>query len=528
MISSYKDVANLGMQALQALSSGDAKQAERLARIILERQPGDANGLQVLGAVALNAGDHVSALHHLRLAAKSAPNHSNVLNMLGVAQRRSGDLAGAVASFRRAGEAGLVDGWLNLGKLESERNEPDAAIAAYERAVQIAPENARAHAALAYEYEGKHDLERAKRHAAAALALAPKNPIAAVALARSLLREKRYGEAVDTARIVGDDAAPVNRALALGVMGDALDRQGLAAEAFAAFAQANQLLVARHQSLKDNRRSPHHPDVVRAMTAFIDSVDMQAWPRAGEGRAPVFLVGFPRSGTTLLDQILSSHTDVFCLEEKECLAHVAADLALNPSRLADLSDETARRDKYWAAVSTAGARLDAKVFIDKLPLNIVFLPAVRRIFPDAKVIVALRDPRDVVLSCFQQRFSPNEAMAQLLELDSAAAYYDVTMTLLEACRARLGLRFHSVRYEDVVKDIAGEAQKLCAFLDIAFEPVMLRFNETARRRAISTPSIRQVVEPLYDRSIGRWRAYAEQLAPVLPRLQYWADYYGYS
>ena len=124
MISSYKDVANLGMQALQALSSGDAKQAERLARIILERQPGDANGLQVLGAVALNAGDHVSALHHLRLAAKSAPNHSNVLNMLGVAQRRSGDLAGAVASFRRAGEAGLVDGWLNLGKLESERNEP--------------------------------------------------------------------------------------------------------------------------------------------------------------------------------------------------------------------------------------------------------------------------------------------------------------------------------------------------------------------------------------------------------------------
>ena len=168
------------------------------------------------------------------------------------------------------------------------------------------------------------------------------------------------------------------------------------------------------------------------------------------------------------------------------------------------------------------------MLVDKLPLNLIFLPLVHMIFADAKVILALRDPRDCVLSCFQQRFGMNAAMVQFLELGTAADYYDLAMRVFEACKARLGANLHIVRYEDVVADLEGEARKLAAFLGAPFELAMLAFAETARKRTINTPSVRQVVEPIYARAAGRWRAYTEELAPVLPQLSAWAARLGYD
>jgi hypothetical protein len=187
-----------------------------------------------------------------------------------------------------------------------------------------------------------------------------------------------------------------------------------------------------------------------------------------------------------------------------------------------------RRRRYWEnATAALKEPLAGRVLVDKLPLNLVLLPAIARIFPDAKIIVALRDPRDAVLSAFQQRFGMNPAMAQMLELGSAARYYDAAMTLLERCREKLPLDMHQVRYEDVVADLEGAARGLAAFLDLPFEPAMLEFSATARRRDIATPSARQVVQPLYARSVGRWRAYAYHLSPVLPLLAPWAERFGY-
>ncbi|MBC7768887.1 MAG: sulfotransferase [Phycisphaerales bacterium] len=119
-------------------------------------------------------------------------------------------------------------------------------------------------------------------------------------------------------------------------------------------------------------------------------------------------------------------------------------------------------------------------------------------------------------------------MAQFLELPRAAAYYDLVMRLMQVCREKLGQHVHEVRYENVVSDLEGEARALAAFLDLPFEPAMLRYRETALKRDINTPSLRQVVQPLYTRSIGRWRRYEAQLAPVLPVLNPWAIKLGYE
>src|SRR5262249_48420603 len=140
----------------------------------------------------------------------------------------------------------------------------------------------------------------------------------------------------------------------------------------------------------------------------------------------------------------------------------------------------------------------------------------------------LRDPRDVVLSCYAQRFDMNAGMAQFLELESAANYYDAVMRLLGLCREKLALELIEVRYEDTVADVAAQARALTDFLGLPFEDTMLWFRETAMRRGINTPSARQVIEPIYARSVEKWRRYESELAPVLPLLGAWAEGFGYQ
>jgi hypothetical protein len=234
-----------------------------------------------------------------------------------------------------------------------------------------------------------------------------------------------------------------------------------------------------------------------------------------------------------LDQILSSHSGIVCLEERDHFSEALGAVFSEPGRLAQMDklneqEIVSIRNEYWRRVRANDAPEPGMLVIDKFPLNIVVLPLIKAVFPDAQVIFALRDPRDVVLSCYQQRFGMNAAMAQFLRLDTAGAYYDLVMSFYELCRARLGLDLHQVRYEDVVANLEDQARALAAFLGVAFEPAMLDFRATALARRIATPSSRQVTEPLYSHSVGRWRRYAEQLAPVLPQLNVWAQRFGYG
>lgn len=527
-----QEAMRLGLGAVQALARGDGAEAKRLASLLMQQRPNDANANQVLGILALRAGDHAGARAYLERADATAPGQVAILNTLAVATRGAGDVAAARRLYQRAGDLGSADAWRNLGNLEQAEGNHDAAIAAYETAAKLEPNDARAYAAMAQSFEQKHDVEQAKRCAQQALSLAPDNEIARLALARALLRENAHAAVEVAVAPVAQSKSATNRAMAWGLIGEARDKGGASREAFAAFAEANRALLEQHGALLRQTASPHHPDAVRRLTAFAENADVSRWSSLGPSEAPVFLVGFPRSGTTLLDQVLSSHSRLICLEEKECFTPVIADLATSDAMLVqDLSDAdvAARRADYLRRLAAeTGASAAGRMIIDKLPLNLIFLPLIRRLFPDAKIIFAMRDPRDVVLSCFQQRFGMNTAMVQFLELGTAAAYYDAVMTLFVVSRERFGLNLHVVRYEDVVADLEGAARGLADFLGAPFEPDMLAFRETALKRSIGTPSARQVVQPLYARSVGRWRAYADDLAPALPVLNVWAERFGYE
>ncbi|MDB5416911.1 MAG: sulfotransferase family protein [Phenylobacterium sp.] len=340
------------------------------------------------------------------------------------------------------------------------------------------------------------------------------------------------------ALVDGGQLTPPQRGDALLLLGEALDGLGERPAAFEAAAGGKAIQRRLHAGQAAARE-----DVVarlRRLEAWFRGADPAAWASspaapAGADRAAghVFLVGFPRSGTTLLEQALAAHPQVRTLEEAPTLAAAHDEFLTSPAgleRLARLSPAEARtwRARYWSAVESLGVEVRGRVFLDKAPAATEDLPLVAKLFPRAKVLFALRDPRDVVLSCLRQNFRMNAMTYAFTDLATAADCYDACFRLAEVYRELLPLDLIEVRHEALVDDLAGGLAAICAFLDLPFDPAMTDVGATARARAVRTPSAPQVRAGLNRQGLGRWRGYAQALSPVLPRLQPWAQRFGYE
>jgi tetratricopeptide (TPR) repeat protein len=299
-----------------------------------------------------------------------------------------------------------------------------------------------------------------------------------------------------------------------------------------AFAEAE----AMHHAVPDRpawlRRAESYIDKIRGFAAavtpeWVDRLEPLS-PKAR--RSPAFLVGFPRSGTTLLDTFLMGHPDTCIVEEQQMLnaaEKVAGDYSPLPERPPERLEQA--RETYFAELDRHVPPGFGGLVVDKLPLSMLGLPLIYRMFPDARVIFAQRHPCDVVLSGFMQGFALNDAMACFLELENAARFYDSAMGLFWKARELLPLNFHTLIYENLVADPETSLKPIIAFLGLEWHPELLDHRATAiARGAISTPSYGQVVQPLSTAPSGRWRRYREQLAPVLPVLLPWAERLGYA
>jgi hypothetical protein len=246
-------------------------------------------------------------------------------------------------------------------------------------------------------------------------------------------------------------------------------------------------------------------------------------------QSPAFLVGFPRSGTTLLDTFLVGHPKVAVLEEVP-LIHAIESVLGNIAELPDRSpDQLAKaRDAYFAELDKhVDPGFDGLV-IDKLPLNLLAVPFIRAVFPDSPIVFAQRHPCDCVLSCFMQGFALNASMACFLDIGDSADFYDAALTLWTRCRETLPVKVHTLVYEELIADPKAALRPLVDFLGLDWNEELLDHRATAKARgAISTPSYDQVVQPLNDRASGRWRRYEKQLERALPILLSWAERLGY-
>ena len=494
----------LFLKGVALLELGRPADAVEPLQQVRARQPGDRHSAFYLGRALRLAGRHREALDPLESAAGEAAYAVAARYELGVACTRLGRTEDAVAHYRAL--------------LDREPGHADAA------------------ANLAALLEQLSQLDEARQWTESALAARPDHPGARLTLGTLQRRAGDLETAADTLRAVAADVprGRLNHALALNQLGHVLDRLERFHEAFEAFDAANRALASWHPDAVPDPRGSYSIETLRQLEEWLGEHRSGDWTETPDDPEPppIFLLGFPRSGTTLLDRALDAHPALHVLEEEELLAGVRERWVdggalenlhqLVPDQVLD-----ARRMYRAAAREAAGERAPGCRLVDKLPLNSAYLPLIHRLFPDALVIRAVRDPRDACLSCWMQMFDLVGAMPYFLDLDDTARYYDSVARLLASTLDRLPVRVHEVRYEDLVTDLPASVRGVLDFLDLPWDDQVLSYRERLAGQRIATPSYGQVAQPLYTRSIGRWRHYSDHLEGPFAPLEPWVRALGY-
>jgi tetratricopeptide (TPR) repeat protein len=543
---------------------GDFEAAVEALEKVVAAAPGDCESWNNLGNARRGVGDWEGSVEALRRAAEmdptSAPiriNHANAL-------RDAAHFEEAEAAFRKMIEdfPGDTQPLRSLHLLLKQMNRDEEALAPIEAAVDYEPTNLELLLAKAGHLSGLHRMKESEATYEKVVELDPSNSTAHLGLAfvyemtnrvedlsalsgyaeergvdenalnfiraYNHLRAKRYEEGIAALDRVPAELESIRR---YHLQGQLLDRAGRYDEAFAAFSRMTELFA--EDPTHPEERGAGYRDAIRRSHAIVTEDWVRSWrpestpdPRP----APVFLVGFPRSGTTLLDTILMSHPRIEVLEEEPALRKAHA-LLSDFEGLASASEDQikAARDRYFEAASKLTPLAPGNLLIDKNPLTMNLLPLVRRLFPDAKVILALRHPCDVILSCFIANFRLNDGMSSFLRLLTAAELYDLSFRYYEHVQRLMPMPTHTVVYENVVADRERELRGLFDFLELDWHDAVLDHQTTALNRGrIKTASYAQVVEPIYTRSAGRWQRYRKHLEPILPVLAPWAEKFGYE
>jgi tetratricopeptide (TPR) repeat protein len=404
----------------------------------------------------------------------------------------------------------------------------DMAETDYRRAIELEPTSERAWLGLATVLERTNRAAELRDLVSACEAAGLSEDIVALPRARALRSEGRLDDAMAALACVPADVDPVGQAQ---LKGDIADRLGDVDTAFAAFSQANALLAEAAIGSRDHAEV--YRDNFRRLTELVTADWYAGWrtpPAPSTRRAPLFIFGFPRSGTTLIDTMLSGHSDAVVLEEEPVIDRVAAATgALD--HLGQLSDaDIARlRTIYFAEVDRIVPDLGARLIVDKQPLALGSTPILHRIFPDARFIFAERHPCDVVLSCFITSAQMDAKVANFFEFTSTARLYDQVLAYWHACRDTLSIDVFTTRYERLIANPEAELRAVATFAGLEWDARLIDHQRSATARSyIASPSYAQVAEPIYTRAQGRWRRYREHMAPVVPILVPWIERLGYD
>lgn len=502
-------VLQLYENARNLYQSGKYEQAKETFEEILRHSPNEARASLGLGMCLIQLGQIERGLEEAEKAEKL----------------RLGDLLSV---------NDLVVTLFNLGKVE-------ASLKWAKRAIVLGPEGAKTNVMVANCYEKLHKVDEALEANRLAQIANPHVEYLTLQQAKLLSRKGDNEQARDIllkiSRAGGPDPDLGKKAFSeLGRVFDKLENYDQAFDAFLkSGVEASRIPKAKEFVLG------YRPSLINAYTEGLTAKRLQKWKSQDlkdDSWSPVFLVGFPRSGTTMTEQIMAAHSGIQTTDEQPYVEQLRYEWArivgANPDLgwMADQLDAKTilqlrnfYREKVEADLKeNAGSRM----VVDKLPLNIMNIGLINLIFPDAKVIVVLRDPRDCCLSAFMQDFDLNSAMIHFLTLDRAVSFYTEVMQAWLHFRDIVTLSHCTVRYEDMVRNFECEARRLIDYLELDWEPGILQFHQRASQRVISTPSYVAVTEPVHERAIGRWENYQEQYTSLLPRLEPFIREFGYK
>jgi len=529
---------NLGL-AQQA--RGRLKDASDALAKVLTLTPNDMKAEYCLGAVLVQMGMLDEGKAHLTKAKTATPDNPGIYGWLGVIHQTQGDLKAAAQSFTQALQLDPdnIEALCGLGTMPATSVRPQLAFEYCAKAAELAPGNLQALLAYAAWLEKRRCLDDADKLLASSFKISPRHPMAHLIKARVELAQGKIEKTRERLKNLTqrDHIPPTIQHGAYALLGKTLNMLGAYPQAFEAFDRKNSAMLNMPEAHR--LRTDMVPNVLRDTRAWLHDDGAKTLPDAPLAEnTPVFFIAFPRSGTTLMEMILASHPALQTSGELTAMGEVMDRLNSivgreldYPFQLDTLTDADRRAlcDVYWRCFEgELSSPLSERVLIDKNPLNLLYLPLIRALFPTAKVLMAVRDPRDVCISNFMQAFSPNVFMVHMKDLASTAKLYADYMALWRIARETIGLDVFEYRYEDLIDDFEGTATDVLSFLGLAWNDALRNYQDTARSTIVSTPSYTDVSGSLNRKAIGQWKNYAPLMGEALDILATDIEAFGYD
>jgi len=414
--------------------------------------------------------------------------------------------------------------------------QPEKARACFAQAAAADPQGINSRISLAVLLEQNHQLDEARSAVAECLAIDPRDEQALYFQAVLDRRENRLETAERRLRelIASEPKHPYVRYACRYELAQVLDRTDRFDEAIGCLHEAKNIVRTFTDTESVIKVYDHGAESARRFIAQLPTNILQTWagffPERKRNAIPplAFLGGHPRSGTTLLERILDAHPAVAALDEPPAFLNVLQPEFHKSQNLSSQRVNKLRQLYIQTLLQEIGPGATGKMLLDKNPSPTARLPLWLRVFPELHVLIALRDPRDVVLSCYFQNIPLNAVNVNFLSFERLAKHYADLMDVWLAVRQWEGFHWLETKYEDIVSDMEKEGRRVTHFLGLVWHEDQVRFHEQSLKKQHYSPTYQDVTRPIYTRSVARWRAYEKHLAHILPEMDKYCRILGYD
>lgn len=548
-------------------------QAKQLLEKAIQIKPEMPELYNSLGLIHRDMGNFDQSLVCLKKAIRIFPEFAIAYNNMGIVYKDLDDVEQAEKNFLYSInlDPNNSDPYNNLGLIYRDSNQQNKAKKFFEKSLEINPKNLQtlnnfgnlyknlglidkaenyfyeaikininfldSYVNLAVMYERINLNEKLKEIINKANKVFPSNIILKLFHGQYLYKIKKFTEAIECLNQISFSKNQLNRErLRYLTLAKCYDKLGDIDNSFKFYKKTNEINL---EQKKDNIDKKQTLKIINERTSFFINEKIKSWSLNNYNKSnfnPIFLIGFPRSGTTLLDTILRSHPFINVIEEKplveELVISIHKEIVGDLKNLKNLNEKQIEslQNQYLENIKKYNDNnINAKIFIDKMPLNIIHVGEIIRVFPNAKFILSLRHPCDAVLSCFMQSFKLNSAMANFLDIESAAHMYDCVMKLWIEYKKLFSINFHIVKYEDVINNFDSTINGTLKFLNLQWDDNVKKFYEsTEKKKLVATPSYDQVNQPIYFDSVNKWKKYSGKISNILPILQPWIKEFKYD
>ncbi len=495
-----------------AINAGNMAEAAQWFQKALDKNPKDGQSQACYGQSLCWLGQKKRGLLHLReagrLIARSARKKKNASDLIAMTEQLQfwNDFEGAI----------------ELAKL----------------AVQISKQEARSFQLLALSYFRLNKNKQAVSACQQALKLAPKNVELNILMAELNTREKKFLPAKQRLeRMLRNNLTAEQIFRCEKELANILDKIGEYNKVFAHLNRSADIAFDIPEIQQQDAELV--PNMLKVnQLKFTDKL-LHRWDDVQfDDIAPVFVIGFMRSGTTLTQEVLDAHPDVFVGDEGGLISAMNDELSQMVKKLGscaeklaalDLDDIKHLRQFYWSrARAQFGDDIMQKCFVDKTTMATIDLGLINGIFPDAKIIFVIRDPRDVCLSCFMQVMEPTPSTVQILSWQKTVDFYAQTMDWWLYLKQHMALDFYELHYEHAVQQFEPAFRSVFDFLQLAWSSEVIEFHRYAAKKTINTPSFSQVTQPIYNSSIARWQHYTVEYQSVITKLEPYIAAFDYK